>query len=92
MYFEIDGEGSVKGQALLPTATGPSGIPMANLYVAFIHGGQVVAQTQTDARGNFTLKFCISPDPQSHHHAIDGLAMFCDLAEGPFQGGAQVFS
>ncbi len=55
MNFEIDTEGRVKGKALHPTETGPGGIPLANLYIAFIHGGQVVAQTQTDARGNFTL-------------------------------------
>lgn len=53
--FEADQDGQVQGIALLPTATGQAGIPLANLFVAFIRGGQVVAQTQTDARGNFTV-------------------------------------
>lgn len=53
--FEIDADGQVKGIAIQPAATGQAGIPLANLYVAFIRDGQVVAQTQTDAQGNFTV-------------------------------------
>ena len=53
--FEVDADGSVKGQAVLPAPAGQPRAPLANHYVAFVRGGQVVAETHTDANGNFAL-------------------------------------
>ena len=53
--FEMDADGSVTGRATMPAPAGQVRTPISNLYVAFVREGQVVAQTQTDANGYFSV-------------------------------------
>lgn len=52
--FEIQQDGTVKGQIIRATADGQQVQPIANLFVAFVRDGQVVAETQSDSNGEFT--------------------------------------
>ena len=52
--FEIQADGSVKGQIIRAAADGQRIEPIANLFVAFVRDGQVVAESTSDANGEFS--------------------------------------
>lgn len=53
--FEIQADGSIKGQIIRAAADGQRIEPIANLFVAFVRDGQVVGEATSDANGEFTV-------------------------------------
>ena len=53
--FEVQADGSVKGQIIRATADGQRIEPIANLFVAFVRDGQVVGEGTSDVNGEFAI-------------------------------------
>ncbi len=53
--FELQPDGSVKGQIVRAAPTNHSVFPIADMSVAFVRDGQVVSESRSDANGDFTL-------------------------------------
>ena len=53
--FEIQADGTVKGQMIKAAADGQRIEPIANLFVAFVRDGQVAGEATSDANGEFTV-------------------------------------
>ena len=53
--FELQADGSVKGQIIRATPTNQDAYPITDMFVAFVRDNQVVAEARSDAQGEFSL-------------------------------------
>ncbi len=52
--FELQADGTTKGQIIRATPHSQDNQPIADMYVAFVRNGQVVAESRSDSNGEFT--------------------------------------